>query len=133
VHNTGGRAVDLSGTLTLSSVTGQLTAGPYSAQLGATLAPGQSEPVWFVLTSQITDGPWNATATLHSGLNQQAFRAQITFPRNPGTAPSPAAAHPTSGGLGFVTIVAGAILIALLAVLAALIITYRRRRLHRTG
>jgi hypothetical protein len=133
VHNTGGRAVDLSGTLTLSSVTGQLTAGPYSAQLGATLAPGQSEPVWFVLTSQITDGPWNATATLHSGLNQQAFRAQITFPRNPGTAPSPAAAHPPSGGLGFVTIVAGAILIALLAVLAALIITYRRRRLHRTG
>jgi hypothetical protein len=132
VHNTGGRAIDLSGTLTLSSVTGQLTAGPYSAQLGATLAPGQSEPVWFALTSQITDGPWNATVTLHSGLNQEAFRAQLTFPRSPGTAPSPAA-HPTSGGLGFVPILASAILIALLAVLAALIITYRRRRLHRTG
>jgi hypothetical protein len=129
VHNTGGRAVDLSGTLTMSSVTGQLTAGPYSAQLGATLAPGQSEPVWFVLTSQITDGPWNATVTLHSGLTQQAYRALITFPRSPGTAP-PAAAHPASGGYGVVTILASAILIVLLAALAVLFI-YRRRRLHK--
>jgi hypothetical protein len=127
VHNTGGRAVDLTGTLTMSSVTGQLTAGPYSAQLRATLAPGQSEPVWFVLTSQVTNGPWNATVTLHSGLTQQAFRAQITFPRNPGAAP-PAPAHRSSGGLNLVMILAGAILIALLA---ALIITYRRRRLHK--
>jgi hypothetical protein len=128
VHNTGGRAVDLSGTLTLSSVTGQLTAGPYSAQLGATLAPGQSEPVWFVLTSQITDGPWNATATLHSGLNQQAFRAMITFPRSQGTGP-PAAARPAGGGLGLVAILGGAILIAIFAAGIAVIITHRRRRL----
>jgi len=131
VHNTGGLAVDLSGTVTLSSVTGELTAGPYPAQLGTTLAPGQSEPVWFVPTSQVTDGPWNATVTLHSGLTQEAYRAKITFPRGPGTAP-PGAARPASGGLGFITILAGAILVALLAVLAALIITYRRRR-HQTN
>jgi hypothetical protein len=128
VHNTGGRAVDLSGAMTMSSVTGQLTAGPYSAQLGTTLAPGQTEPVWFTLTSQITDGPWNATVTLHSGLNQQAFRAKITFPPSSGTA-APAAARPVGGGLGFVTILAGAILIAIFAALIALIITHRRRRL----
>jgi len=128
VHNTGGLAVDLTGTLIMSSVTGALTAGPYPAQLGTTLAPGQSEPVWFTLTSQMTNGPWNATVTLHSGLNQQAFRATITFPRSPGTAP-PAAAHPVGGGLGFVTILAGAILIAVFAALTALIITHRRRRL----
>jgi hypothetical protein len=126
VHNTGGLAVDLSGTVTLSSVTGELTAGPYPAQLGTTLAPGQSEPVWFVPTSQVTDGPWNATVTLHSGLTQQAYRATITFPRGPGTAPA-AAARRATGGLGFVTVVTSAILIALLAALAALIITYRRR------
>jgi hypothetical protein len=132
VHNTGGRAVDLTGTLIMSSVTGALTAGPYPAQLGTTLAPGQSEPVWFTLASQMTDGPWNATVTLHSGLSQQAFRAKITFPRSPGTAP-PAAARPVGGGLGFATILVGAILIALLAALVALIITYRRRRLTRTG
>jgi hypothetical protein len=128
VHNTGGLAVDLAGTLIMSSVSGALTAGPYPAQLGTTLAPGQSEPVWFTLTSQMTDGPWNATVTLHSGLSQQAFRAKITFPRSPGTAP-PAAARPVGGGLSLVTILAGAILIALLAALIALIITHRRRRL----
>jgi hypothetical protein len=128
VHNTGGLAVDLTGTLAMSSVTGALTAGPYPAQLGTTLAPGQSEPVWFMLTSQMTDGPWNATVTLHSGLNQQAFWAKITFPSSPGTAP-PAAARPVGGSLGFVTILAGAILIAILAALITLIITHRRRRL----
>jgi hypothetical protein len=128
VHNTGGRAVDLSGILAMSSVTGALAAGPYPAQLGTTLAPGQSEPVWFTLTSQMTDGPWNATVTLHSGLNQQAFRAKITFPSSSGTA-APAAARPVGGGLGFVTILAGTILIAIFAALIALIITHRRRRL----
>jgi hypothetical protein len=128
VHNTGGRAVDFSGTLTLSAVTGGLRGGPYPAQLGTTLAPGQSEPVWFVLTDQVGDGPWNATVTLRSGLNQQTFRAQITFPLAPGTGPA-AAAHPASGGLGVGTILISAILVVLLAALAALaIITYRRRR-----
>ena len=129
VHNTGGRAVDFSGTLTLSAVTGGLTGGPYPAQLGTTLAPGQSEPVSFVLANQVGDGPWNATVSLRSGLNQQAFRAQITFPRATGTGPA-AAAHPASGGFGVVTILTSAILVVLLAALAVLIITYRRRRNH---
>jgi uncharacterized membrane protein YhaH (DUF805 family) len=79
-----------------------------------------------VPTSQVTDGPWNATVTLNSGLTQEAYRAKITFPRGPGTAPA-AAAHRAASGLGFVTIVTSAILVALLAALAALIITYRRR------
>jgi hypothetical protein len=131
VHNTGGRAVDLTGTLTLSAVTGGLTGGPYPAQLGATLAPGQSEPVWFVLTDQVGDGPWNAAVTLHSGLTQQAYRAQITFPRAAGAAPA-VAAHPASGGFSVVMIMIGAILIVLLAaVVALLIVTYRRRRHHK--
>jgi hypothetical protein len=128
VHNTGGLAVDLTGTLAMSSVTGALEAGPYPAELGTTLAPGQSEPVWFTLTSQLTDGPWNATVTLHSGLYQQAVRAKITFPRTTGTAP-PAAAHPVGSGPGFVPILAGAIVIAMFAALIALIIIHRRRRL----
>jgi len=133
IHNTGGRAVDFSGTLTLSAVTGGLTGGPYPAQLGTTLSPGQSEPVWFVLTDQVGDGPWNATVTLRSGLNQQTFRAQITFPHAPGTGPA-AAAHPAGGGIGVDTILIGAILIVLLAALAALVITaYRRRRHHRSN
>jgi hypothetical protein len=131
VHNTGGRAVDFSGTLTLSAVTGGLTGGPYPAQLGTTLAPGQSEPVWFVLTDQVGDGPWNATVTLRSGLNQQTFRAQITFPHAPGTGPA-AAVHPASSGISVVMVLTSAILVVLLAALATLvIIAYRRRRHHR--
>ncbi len=94
VHNTGGRAVDFSGTLKLSEVTGGLTGGPYQAQLGATLAPGQSEPVWFVLSDQVGNGPWTATVTLRSGLNQESFRGQITFASGarPAASPSPSAA-----------------------------------------
>jgi hypothetical protein len=131
VHNTGGRAVDLSGTLTLSAVTGELTGGPYLAQLGTSLAPGQSEPVWFGLTDQVGDGPWNATVTLRSGLNQQTSRAQISFPLGPGTGPA-AAARPASGGIGVVTVLTSAILVVLLAALAALVImAYRRRRHHK--
>jgi hypothetical protein len=131
VHNTGGRAVDLSGTLELSAVSGELTGGPYQAQLGTTVAPGQSEPVTFALTDQVGDGPWNATVTLRSGLNQQSFRARITFPHAAGTAPA-AAARPAAGGVSLTMILAGAIVIVLLAALAVLvIITYRRRGQHR--
>jgi hypothetical protein len=129
VHNTGGRAVDLSGTLTLSAVSGKLTAGPYPARLGTTVAPGQSETVRFALTNQVGDGPWNATVALHSGLNQQTFRARITFPLAAGTAPA-AAAHPVGGGFSRLMILTGAILVALLAALAALVIIAFRRRGH---
>ena len=131
VHNTGGRAVDFSGTLTLSAVTGGLTGGPYPAQLGTTLAPGQSEPVLFLLTGQVGNGPWNATVTLRSGLNQQTFRAQITFPHAQGSG-SAAAAHPASSGIGVGTVLASVILVVLLAALAVLVImAYRRRRHHK--
>src|ERR1700722_3317633 len=133
VHNTGGLAVDLTGTLVMSSVTGALTvtAGPYPAQLGTTLAPGQSEPIWFTLTGRVTDGPRDGTGPLPSGLKHHIFRAKNTFPRSHGTGPT-AAARPAGGGLGLVAILGGAILIAIFAAgipLIAVIITRRRRRL----
>lgn len=85
----------------------------------------------FTLTDQVGDGPWNATATLRSGLNQQTSRARITFPHAAGTGPA-AAAHPAGGRLSLVMILTGAILIALLAAITVLaIITYRRRGHHR--
>ena len=97
VHNAGGRAADFSGILRLSEVTGGLTGGPYQAQLGATLAPGQSEPVLFLLTGQVGNGPWNATVTLRSGLNQESFRGRSPSPRGPGrrrpAAPAKRCAH----------------------------------------
>jgi hypothetical protein len=126
VHNTGGRAVDFSGTLKLSEVTGGLTGGPYQAQLGTTLAPGQSEPVLFLLTGQVGNGPWNATVSLRSGLNRESFRGPVTFA--PGTRPA-ASTQPVGGGISVLAIAA---LVLLLAALAALIImAYRRRRHHK--
>jgi LPXTG-motif cell wall-anchored protein len=112
-------------------VTGRVTAGPYPARLGTTLAPGQFEPVWFAPADQIADGPWNATVTLRSGLTAESYSAKITFPRGPGTAPQ-GTAHPVTGRSGVVTILL-VILIALLAALALGIVAYRRRRHRQTA
>jgi hypothetical protein len=87
VHNTGGRALDMSGTLTLSKVTGPLTAGPYTVAVGTTLAPGQSEPVTTAITDPVDAGPWNATISLQSGLLSQTYTAEVTFPDTPGSSP----------------------------------------------
>jgi hypothetical protein len=88
VHNTGGRALDMSGTLQLSSGPGGLSAGPFAANLGTTLAIGATEPIIIMLDKQIPDGPWHALVTLRSGLLQRSARATISFPAT-GTPSSP--------------------------------------------
>ncbi len=80
VHNTGGRALDMSGTLRLSSGPGGLSAGPFPANLGTTLAIGATEPITIMLDRQIPDGPWHAQVTLRSGLIERSARATINFP-----------------------------------------------------
>lgn len=126
VHNTGGRALDISGTLTMAAVSGSLNAGPYDAVLGTTLAPGESEPVAFTLADDIEDGPWDATIVLHSGLLTGTFDARITFPHDAGAAPAVAAhAEPTSDHrLVLVLIVLAVVLLAAVIYLGA---TRRRR------
>ena len=119
VHNTGGRAVDLSGTLSLSKISGSLRAGPYKVRLGTSLAPGQSEPVTIPVTDQVANGPWNATIDLRSGLLDETARAQITFPRTPGIAlasaatvtPAPTAARPILIGVLIGTVLLGGVMI----------------------
>jgi len=93
-----------------------LSAGRHKAAF-----PGYPQPQGVVLPLASVH-MWAGT----SGLTEESYSAKITFPRGQGTAPA-VAARPATGGLGFVAIVTGAILIALLAALAALIITYRRR------
>jgi hypothetical protein len=88
VHNTGGRALDMYGTLQLTAGPGGLSAGPFSANLGVTLAIGDTEPIKIVLDKQLPDGPWNARVTLHSGLITNSARATIAFP-NAAAAPIP--------------------------------------------
>ena len=133
VHNTGGRALDMYGTLTLSAVTGGLhsTAGPYSARLGTTLAPGQSEPVTTLVTDQLADGPWDATIELKSGLLDKSYQARITFPHAAGSS-APVAAHPKGSGGHLTLVLGGSLTVALLGVTAYVtadpIARFRRRK-----
>ena len=80
VENTGARAVDISGELTLANGPGGLNAGPFAATLGTTLGIRQSETVNISLDKQIPAGPWDATLALKSGLTEVNGSATITFP-----------------------------------------------------
>lgn len=80
VLNTGGRALDMSGALQLSHGPGGLSAGPFAANLGTSLAIGATEPITIMLDTQIPDGPWHALVTFRSGLLERSARATINFP-----------------------------------------------------
>src|SRR6185436_940317 len=81
VHNTGGRALDMNGTLELSAGPGGLSAGPFPASLGVTLPIDDTEPVSIALDKALPAGPWDAQITLRSGLVERTTRATITFPK----------------------------------------------------
>lgn len=126
VHNTGGRALDMNGTLELLGGPGGLSAGPFPATLGTTLAIGAMEPVTIALDKQLPAGPWDARITLHSGLLERKAQATITFPKAGAAAPVETA---RPGWLG--RAVAGLVVLACIAVL--LEIRRRRRRRLRPG
>lgn len=80
VKNIGQRALDMSGELVLDHGPAGLKAGPFAAQLGTTLAIGDTEPVRVILDKKIPNGPWHAKLTLRSGTIEHAVTATITFP-----------------------------------------------------
>jgi hypothetical protein len=80
VRNTGGRALTISGTLTLSGGPGGLRAGPYPANLGVTLLPGDTAPVSVMLDKRLPSGPWKAQLTLQSGMVRRTVSGTLTFP-----------------------------------------------------
>ena len=129
VHNTGGRALDMFGTLDLSGGPGGLSAGPFPASLGTTVAIGATESVTIVLDKQIPAGPWDAGITLHSGLLERHAQATITFP-DAGSSPPVETTTPESGWL-YVTLALLAVLMLGTAVWFQL--RYRRRRRIRAG
>ncbi|WP_424706746.1 hypothetical protein [Kitasatospora acidiphila] len=127
VHNTGGRALDLTGTLKLAQVNGQLSAGPYTVALGTSLAPGQSEPVTALVTDPVEDGPWKATFELRSGLLDETYHAQITFPHATGAAPAvPAQLDTTPPRIPHLPVSLIALTALLTAALTAVIARVRR-------
>lgn len=116
VRNTGGLAVDISGTARLTGGPGGTVAGPIHSQQVLTLAPGQAGTVSFAAGPQLPTGPWLARVFLVSGLTKETASATVNFP---GHTPAPAwiqtAAMAGGGGLG-------------VAVVILLVVRARRRR-----
>lgn len=132
VRNTGGRALDLSGNLTLRDGPNGLSAGPIDARLGTTLAIGATAPVTFVLEPTIADGPWRARVELKSGTVVRAAEAPITFPATAGAVGAPVSAAPveptgtgSSSALPWAFVAVGLLLV--LAALLLLLLLVRRR------
>jgi hypothetical protein len=123
VHNTGGRALDMNGSMELRNGPGGLNAGPFPASLGTTLPIGATEPVTIALDKALPDGPWDARITLRSGLLEESATASLIFPA-PG---SSVTVTPKSGGsawsLPVVAVLVGGIIGLLVFVVA--------RRRHR--
>ena len=80
VQNTGGRALDMSGALKLMNGPSGLTAGPFPASLGTTLAVDATGSVTILLDEELPAGPWDARIALKSGLIERKAQATITFP-----------------------------------------------------
>jgi hypothetical protein len=114
VRNTGGRAVDLSGTARLTAGPGNTSAGPYQARQVETLAPGQSGAITFLPARGLPSGPWQAAVTLVSGLTVRKATATVLFSNHQGAAWLTSATMIWTGG-------------GLLAVLFAVLVVLARR------
>lgn len=129
VTNTGGRALDISGELDLRSTSGDLQAGPYTADLGSTLAIGVTRPVTITISSELPTSPWDAKITLRSGLVEQSATAELAFPAAgilPAVLTTPL--DPGSNDLALLAMVFAAIAVfALLGVFVLAMIIVRRR------
>lgn len=130
VRNTGARALDFTGELTLTEGPGALSAGPFPVVAGTTLGIGQAAPVQVVLPEQVTGGPWTATLTLRSGTLERTASARITFPDLLGASGPPVPARQLGVAGEHRVVVPLAIglagLLALLLLAAALLASRRR-------
>jgi hypothetical protein len=128
VRNSGGRALDMNGTLQLLAGPGGLTAGPFPADLGTTLAIGDTEPVTILLDRRLPAGPWDAQIVLRSGLVEHRARATITFPDTGAAPPATTSAQSGNALLAVVGLTA-----ALVCSIAGAVFVIRRRKRHSTG
>lgn len=130
VHNTGGRALDMSGQLWLRNGPGGLSAGPFPVQVGTTLGIGQSEPVAAVLDKALPAGPWRARIELRSDLVRHAAEGTITFPTADGTSAAPvkATAVPLTKNRRVLVPIAIGLILGLVVGLILFLIWRRRRR-----
>ncbi|MEW1914446.1 peptidase [Kitasatospora sp. NPDC085895] len=80
VRNTGARALDMTGSVSVSEGPGSLSAGPFPVNLGTTLGIGDTGRVTVLLDRQLPAGPWKVRLTLASGMVRHTVTATVTFP-----------------------------------------------------
>ncbi|GAB3983788.1 hypothetical protein GCM10029978_091540 [Actinoallomurus acanthiterrae] len=85
VSNTGRRAIDLGGWLSLAAGPGCLRAGPLPVPRGTTLAPGDRGRIAVPLGADLPDGPWTFRLTLRSGRIEHTATGTVTFAKKAGT------------------------------------------------
>lgn len=124
VTNTGGRALDITGSLNLANGPANITAGPFPVLKGTTIAPGTSADVAVALDAQLPNGPWDANLKITSGNVTREGTATLTFPQA-GTSETAAIEQP---GIPAWAWPAGALALMLIAATLALVL----RRRHRT-
>lgn len=127
INNSGGRAVDLSGTLDLTAGPGGLTANTVSAKT-TTIAPGDGGEVVFVLpnSSSLPAGPWQAAVKLESGFNKHDQSVELSFP-DKGVGNAVGASSSMSGG-AIAGIAIGAVVVLLVVIGASVYFLGNRRR-----
>jgi hypothetical protein len=80
VRNTGERALDMSGSVSLQRDGGTMSAGPFDVATGVTILPGGSGHVQAVLDEPLPSGEWDAEAVLASGDVERTAEATIVIP-----------------------------------------------------
>ena len=125
VRNTGGRALDVTGTLMMSNGPGGLSAGPFPADLNTTLAVGDTKNITVTLDERLPAGPWDAVVALTSGVTERRGEATITFPESGEAA---AVATPTDSTLGWPMIGGTAALVLVLGLIGVRHVRRVRRR-----
>jgi hypothetical protein len=113
VRNTGERAIDLTGSITLADGPGSLRAGPFKIPLGTTLGVGDTQQLLVPLDPRLPNGPWRVKLTVRSGVTTRKAEATLTFPRDTGSGPE----VPLHSGIlfqGIAAAVTGILVLALL-------------------
>lgn len=126
VTNTGGRALDVVGSLALSEGPSGLSAGPFPTENATTLAPGDEGQVVVTLESGFPAGPWQSVLTLRSGLIEHEISAEITFPRASQTVTVDTGNSLNAGLIAIVSL--SALVLVLLAILTWMWARRRRQR-----
>lgn len=80
VHNTGGRAIDVKGSIALRDGPGMTSAGPFDLGTATTILPGATHTVSIPLAAGLSAGPWTATVTLRSGLLEREQTVTLSLP-----------------------------------------------------